>query len=484
MTDEKIIGRIHEQEILSEYYESPKSEFVALYGRRRVGKTYLVKTFFNEKFDFWFTGLYDSNRKVLLRQFGLTLSKYSGSSVKTPKDWFEAFDALTDYLGKLGKKKVVVFLDELPWMDSPKSDFLSAFSFFWNMWRSDVVIKLFVCGSATTWMMDKLVGDKGGLYGRVSRALYLAPFTLGETEMYLKEMKGMSLNRYQIVELYMILGGIPYYLDMLRPSLPVSRNIDELFFREGAPLKAEFDFLFRSLFRESRSYKKVVEVLSSRMAGMTSKDIREATGIDGGEITAILGNLISCDFIRRYVSIGKTERDALYQLTDLFSLFHLRFVENNSSQDMNFWSNILSSGTKNAWTGYAFEQVCLHHINQIKAKLGILGVLSSVYSWKSRPFTDKDGSEWTGAQIDMLIDRNDSVINICEMKYSVDEFVIDEDYERKLRQRLSLFSHVTGTKKALALTFITTYGVKRNAHSSIVQSEVRMEDLFRMDQPL
>ncbi len=481
MSENKIIGRKYEQELLKEYYNSPKSELVALYGRRRVGKTYLVKSYFNENFDFWFTGLYNTGKKALLREFQSTLSRYSKTEISSPTTWFEAFNSLREYLLSLKKDTVIVFLDELPWMDNPKSDFLPAFSSFWNMWPSSVKLKLFVCGSATTWMMDKLIGDRGGLYGRVSRAIYLSPFTLGETEMYLKEMKGIILSRYQILELYMIMGGIPYYLDMLRRGVPLSKNIDELFFRAGAPLKVEFDFLFRSLFKESKSYKRVIEALSGKLSGMTRQEIMDASSLDGKELSRVLENLSSCDFIRKYVSIGKKERDGVYQLTDLFSLFHLRFVENNNSQDQNFWTNMSSSGAKNAWAGYAFECVCLHHITEIKSRLSILGVLSNVYSWHTKPFTDKDGTEWSGAQIDMLIDRNDQTINICEMKYSLDEFVLTEEYERKLRNRMSLFQHATKTRKALLLTFITTYGVKKNIHSSIVNNEVTMDDLFRLE---
>ena len=483
MTNTSIIGRVYEQKLIKDYYDSPKSELVAVYGRRRIGKTFLIKKFFNEKFDFWFTGMYDTKKPVLLSQFGMELSKYSKTHVKTPKDWFEAFNSLSEYLLSLNKEKVTVFLDELPWMDTPKSNFLQAFSYFWNMWHSDKTqLKLFVCGSATTWMLDKFVGDKGGLYGRVSRAIYLAPFNLGETEKFLKDIKGINYNRHQLLELYMILGGVPYYLDMLKKDIPLSVNIDYLFFKEGAPLKAEYDFLFRSLFKESKSYEKVIETLSGKLTGMTRNDILLATKMDkGGNLTEILENLCACDFIRKYTSIGKTERDAIYQLTDLFSLFHLRFVENDNSQDQNFWTNMSSTGAKNAWAGYAFEQVCLHHITQIKSKLSILGVLSSTYSWTCKPYTDKDGTEWKGGQIDMLIDRKDQVINICEMKYSVDEYTITEDYEKKLRQRASLFQHVTKTKKALQHTFITTYGVKQNLYSDIVQSEVTMEDLFRIE---
>lgn len=483
MTNEAIIGRTFEQKLLKDYYDSTKSELVAVYGRRRIGKTHLIKMFFHEKFDFWFTGIYDAKKTDLLKQFGMELSKCTGKKTKTPKDWFEAFNALSEYLLSLNKEKVTVFIDELPWLDTPKGNFLQAFSYFWNMWHSDKSqLKLFVCGSATTWMLDKFVGDKGGLYGRVSRAIYLRPFNLGETAKFLKDIKGIELNHYQILELYMILGGVPYYLDMLKKDLPLSVNIDYLFFKEGAPLKNEYDFLFRSLFKESKGYKKVIETLSEKLIGMTRNDIMVATKMDkGGTLSEILENLCACDFVRKYTSIGKTERDAIYQLTDLFSLFHLRFVEKDSSQDQNFWSNLSSTGTKNSWAGYAFEQVCLHHITQIKSKLSILGVLSNTYSWNCKPFTDKDGTAWKGGQIDMLIDRKDQVINICEMKYSVDEYTITEEYEKKLRQRASLFKHVTKTKKALQHTFVTTYGVKQNLYSGIVQSEVMMEDLFKLE---
>lgn len=483
MEQNAIIGRTYEQKLLKDYFDSPKSELVAVYGRRRIGKTYLIKKFFDEKFDFWFTGIYDTKKPVLLKQFGMELSKYSGLPVKNPKDWFEAFNSLSEYLLSLNKEKVTVFLDELPWLDTPKSNFLQAFSYFWNMWHSDKTkLKLFVCGSATTWMLDKFVGDKGGLYGRVSRAIYLSPFTLGETEKFLNEIKGIVLNRHQILELYMILGGIPYYLDMLKKDIPLATNIDYLFFKEGAPLKPEYNFLFRSLFKESKSYRKIIEILSKKLAGMTRGDLLEAAKMQkGGGLTEILETLCACDFVRKYTAIGKSERDAIYQLTDLFSLFYLRFVENDNSQDQNFWSNMSSSGSKNAWAGYAFEQVCLHHITQIKSKLSILGVLSSTYSWQCKPFTDKDGTEWKGGQIDMLIDRKDQVINICEMKYSADEYAITEEYEKKLRQRANLFRYVTKTKKALQHTFITTYGVRQNLYSGIVQSEVTMNDLFRLE---
>ena len=479
---EKIIGRIAEQKQIRDCLESDKSELVSVFGRRRVGKTFLIKQCFNEEFDFWFTGMYQMSRAQQLGQFSLTLSEKAGEKKTKIKDWFEAFDLLKKYLLSLGKDRVVVFLDELPWMDTPRGSFLQAFSFFWNMWPSNrTLLKLYVCGSATTWMIKNFVGDKGGLYGRVTCSIYLSPFCLGETEEFLSRVKHMDLNRHRILELYMILGGIPYYLDMLNTDLPLSKNIDNLFFRENAVLKTEYEFLFRSLFNDSKPYRKVIEALSRKLKGLTREEIMKATDIrDGGTLTEILDNLRLCDFIREYNSIGKKKRNSIYQLTDLFSLFYLNFVESGNSQDENFWSNIAFSGRENSWAGYSFEQVCLHHIRQIKSRLGILGVLSNVYSWSCPGFTDEDGTKWKGGQIDLLIDRNDEVINICELKYASSKYEITESYEEHLRERASLFRKKTGTRKALHHTFITTYGVKQNRHSGIVQSEVTMDDLFEI----
>lgn len=479
MENNKLIGRKNEREQFDDIYATKKPALVAVYGRRRVGKTFLVRQHFNNNFDFSFTGNYQMSRQGQLSLFNQELRRFSGQDYPLVKDWFSAFEQLRQYLSSLDNERLVLFFDELPWMETPKSNFIQAFSYFWNTWASTRQgLKLFVCGSSTTWMMENLIGDKGGLYGRVTHTIYLAPFTLGETEAYL-HANGIRWNRYQMLETYMIMGGIPFYLEMLKPKLTFDQNIDNLFFAANAPLRMEYGFLFRSLFNDTQLYRQVVETIAKHSQGMTRQQIKEELGMaDGGALTVVLENLVRCDFLRRYAAFGKSERNALYQLTDLFSLFHLRFVADNNGQDAQFWSNMRENPSRVAWRGYAFEQVCLHHIPQIKEAIGIKAVLSNVCSWSCPTFTDKDGNPWQGTQIDLLIDRRDQVINICEMKYANDVYIIDKDYEERLRRRLSTFQHLTRTRKALHLTFITTYGLSRNTHSGNVQTEVTMGDLF------
>lgn len=474
-----LTGRFEEIKLLKRYYESPKPEFIAVYGRRRVGKTFLVKETMGRVIDFEFSGLYETPASVQREEFRKELNRRSKTVFPASPNWFDAFDHLRDYLLSLRKDKVVVFLDELPWMDTKKSDFRTALSSFWNGWGDrKPVLKLYVCGSATTWMVDKLIGDKGGLYGRITRPIYLAPFSLNETEQYLNKVKKMGYSKKQILDVYMVFGGIPYYLDMFDRTQPLTVNIDKLLFADNAPLRTEYDFLFRSLFKDSVNYRKVIEILSKKLAGLTREAIAGASGLSGGELSRILSNLSSCDFIRNYSAPKKKERNQMYQLTDMFSLFYLRFVKTSTHADDHYWTNLMNSGKKNAWAGYAFEQVCLHHIKQIKAKLGISGIMSGVYAWHQKAYTDTDGTGWEGGQIDLVIDRGDNVINLCEMKYSNEAFTIDKKYEKTIRDRNALFRHTEKTNKGLRCTFITVYGVRKNVHQGIVDDEVLLEDLF------
>lgn len=471
MAKEDIIGRKHEIEILDDCCNSGKAEFIAVYGRRRIGKTYLIKQYFDEKFDFYISGAFGVSKSEQLYIFAQTLSKYTGVMCPHLNNWQDAFSVLQSYLDTLDKDNIIVFIDELPWMDTPKSNFIRALELFWNMWGSTKKnLKLIVCGSATTWMINKLLGDKGGLHNRVSRRICLNQFTLSESEEYLNSI-GCKWSRKMILQCYMTVGGTPFYLSMMNKSKSLEQNIDYLFFSDDAPLRSEYEFLFRSLFGEAQMHRKVIELLAKKAKGLSRQEILNGLKIkEGGVLSDVIDNLVKCDFIRGYCSYGKTQRDVLYQLTDQYILFYLRFVKEYRGQNEHAWTT-MADNVKNTWSGYAFEQVCLRHIRQIKKKLGIEGIAADVYSWSAK-------DENVGGQIDLLIDRGDKVINICEMKYTDNPYEITKQYEEHLLARRELFRTSVRTNKTLHLTMVTTMGVKTNIHSGDVTNEVTMDDLF------
>ena len=468
-----IVGRKYEVNLLEISCKSEKAELIAVYGRRRVGKTFLIRQYFGDKFDFYMTGIYNGTRKEQLTYFNKQINSYANGCYPMVDNWFDAFDQLKHYLSRIKRKNIFVFFDEMPWMDTQNSRFLKAFELFWNSWGCNCPqLKLIICGSATTWMTDKVLGNKGGLHGRVTRSIYLAPFTLLETEQLLAS-QGIKWTRHQTMDCYMVFGGIPYYISLLQKNLSVVQNVDALFFAQAAQLKEEYDFLFHSLFEQADIYQSVVELLAKKSKGLTRLEIINALHLsDNGSTTTIINNLCRCDFIRRYSAFGKVERNVLYQLTDLFTLFYLKFVKGYNGQDEHRWSNMLESPTQRTWSGYAFEQVCLLHIPQIKKALGINGIQSDVSSWMS-------ADPANGGQIDMVIDRKDQTINLCEMKYASIEFEINKSYDRQIQQRRELFRKQTQTRKALHLTFVTPFGLARNKYYSEVQSEVTMEELFQ-----
>ena len=469
MVKDILIGRKFEQETLKECIESPRAEFIAVYGRRRVGKTYLIKQYFKNKFDFYVTGIYGGTKQEEIAHFYKQLNSKSRKAFIATNNWFDAFEDLQKYLSGLKKSKIIIFIDEMPWLDTHNSKFIKALELFWNSWASDCAkLKLIVCGSATTWMTNKLIATKGGLHNRITHKMHIAPFSLGETEQYLTK-SGFVWNRYQIAELYMILGGIPFYLSMLKSKLNFADNINALFFVENGEMRGEYDILFNSLFNDSKNYKTVVELLATKKSGITRNELLKQSKIEGGRLSDILKNLESCDFLRHYNAFGMKERDVMYQLTDNFVLFYLSFKSDFFSGNESFWQNFTDSGKHRAWSGYAFEQVCLNHTRQIKNALGISGIRSEICSW-SNP----------NAQIDLLINRNDNVINLCEMKYSLAPYEIKKQYYEKITERRELFRTVAKTNKALHLTFITTYPLAKNQYSGMVQQVITLKDIFQI----
>ena len=476
-----LIGRKREQKELSRLYGSDESEMVVVYGRRRVGKTYLINQFFAEiGFTFKVTGLYRSKQSRQLENFTLALNEYfDGEQIGQPKTWMEAFEKLKACLLKCkSANKKVLFFDELPWMDTKGSKFLEAFEWFWNSWgcaREDLL--LIVCGSATNWIINKLFKHKGGLYNRAGTKMFIRQFTLSETEQYLKK-KGIEYERYDIAQIYMMMGGIPYYLKQLEQCRTLSDNIDNCFFRTNGKLWDEFDNLYETLFSESEIYVRIVEALAGKMIGLTREEIISITRLpDNGMTSKALKDLVKCGFVRSYQYYGHKTKSQTFQLADFYTMFYFRFIKDNYGQDEHFWTHFLDNPQKNAWLGYSFEQLIKDHIEQVKNALGIGSVLTTQSSWfaEKRDIADENIA---GAQIDLLIDRRDKAINVCEVKFYSGEFVIDKEYSMCLRNKIAAFKTVVKTRKALVPTMITTFGVKRNAYSGNVQQEVVLDDLF------
>ena len=481
MKTANIIGRKPELRKLQQCYDSNQAQLVIVYGRRRVGKTFLIQEAFRDEFALRLTGAYNQPRKVQIANVVAELRRVYKADFPTPSTWTKTFALLRSFIeSRPTDQRQVVFIDEIPWLDTPRSGFLPAFEYFWNSWGAQQSnLMLIACGSATAWMTQKFADNPGGLFNRHAIRLYLRPFTLAETEEYL-QAQGINWSRYDVAECYMTVGGIPFYLSQLDNSLSYSANIDELLFRRKGGLWDEFKHLYSTLFRNSDSYLAVVEALAKKKAGLTRSEICAATKLaNNGDLTIILQNLIDSDFVNSYFYFGKKSKDTLYQLCDNYTLFYYQFVRDHYGRDEHFWSHSLDSPARRTWAGYAFEMLCRQHIHQIKRKLSILGVLSEESVWYSK-VTEPEAR---GAQIDIVIDRRDRVINLCEAKFSINQFCISKDYEMELRNKIDTFRRETGTTKALHLTMITTYGLKQNAHSSLVQSQVTLDDLFAPYEP-
>jgi len=469
-----ITGREYESKLFREFYSSNKSEFVAVYGRRRIGKTFLIREFFADKLVFDVSGLSNAKTQDQLVNFNIALNKNNLSeSIPVAKKWLAAFEQLATLVGKSPQKRKVIFFDEIPWMDTLRSGFMTALEHFWNGWasaRKDIV--LIVCGSASSWIINKLINNHGGLHNRLTRVIHLKQFSLRECEQYFHSRK-MDLSRYQIAECYMTMGGIPYYLSKMEKGLSVAQNIDRMFFAESAELKNEFKNLYASLFRNSADYLQVVAALSKKMKGLSRDEIVAATKFtSGGGLTEILQNLEYCGFVRSYSSFDKKKRNVLYQLVDPFTLFYYRFIEKNEYSDEHFWSNSLDTPLRHSWTGYAFGILALLHVKEIKEALSIAGIQSLVSSWRSEKISP-------GAQVDLIIKRKDGIINLMEIKFSNSKFVITKSFEENLRNKIIAFKAETKTRKAVHLLMLTTYGLSENKYSETVQKELVLNDLFR-----
>lgn len=467
-----ISGRNSEQAVLRRALESDKSEFVALYGRRRVGKTFLVRRFFQSAPVVYFevVGRYAGGLRDHLRIFAESVSEtfHGGAPLEPPASWHDAFLLLRRAIEgqRRRRRRIVVFLDELPWLDTRRSGCLRELEHFWNAWcqrRDDIV--LVVCGSAASWMLRKIVQARGGLHDRLTRTIRLLPFTLGETRTYLRD-RGLRWTDRQVVELYLSVGGVPHYLDHVERGHSVPQLIDRLYLHKDGALASEFQRLFASLFREDAKYVAVIRALGRRRGGLSRNDLIAATGLpSGGGTSTILTNLVEGGFITMTIPFGRTSRDRLYRLTDELSLFHLGWLDRRRPTS---WLHVRGTPRWQAWSGLAFEGLCVKHADAIERALGIAGVATEVSTW-SHP----------EAQVDLVIDRADDVVSLCEVKFTEAPFAITRKYAADLRNKIAVFRHHTGTRKGIQLVFVTSHGLKDNAYcSELVDRVVTMDELF------
>ena len=470
-----IIGRRNEKKELERCEKSNKSELICVYGRRRVGKTFLVEQTFGNYFAFRATGLEKGSTRQQLKAFHQRL-KESGDTVKTiPKDWFEAFSRLEKVLSKgetilspHGKK--VVFFDEFPWFATARSDFLLAFEEFWNRRGTQNGDLLFIiCGSATSWIIKNVLEDTGNLYHRVTCQIFLVPFTLKETEMFFKD-RDFGWSREQIMEAYMIFGGLPFFLDLMNAEESLRQNVDRLLFRPAALLKNETNRLLEATLSASPVYGQILELLSKHTNGMKKSICQSELDIPSGTFSRAVENLVKCGYVIEYKRNYEKGNPAYIQLVDLFLLFHYHFLSNQSSiscyddlsRDTGYFTN---------WRGHAFEILCMHHISRIKNTLGISGVKTKSFPWSNSNQTDS-------VQIDLVIERDDRVTNICEMKCTERPFSISREYDRMLLRKRDVFREKTGTSNALKIVLISAAGIAGTANMEHISEVITGDDLF------
>jgi len=479
-----IIGRKNEIATLQGLLSSDESQFVAVYGRRRVGKTFLIREAYNYDFVFQHTGTYGATRKQQLSEFRESLYNAGMRKCTMPKTWSDAFRLLWDFLREMpndGKKKVI-FIDELPWMDTSKSNFVRSLDHFWNAWattRKDII--LVICGSATSWIIDNVIMNYGGLHNRLTCKVHLQPFCLKECREYC-ESKNLGYKDRQILEAYMALGGIPYYWSFLKKGQSVAQNFDRMFFQTGGELAHEFDALYASMFKKPRKHIAIITALAKKKSGLMRKEILKTSKItDNTEFSKALQELEQCGFIRKYTIIGKKSKDSVYQLIDNYTLFYFDFISENVNGDEHFWTSQSSTSVHFGWAGRAFERVCMQHVKQIKEALGFSAVVSSVHSWSYKGLKDAISGKTIqkGAQIDLLIDRNDDTINLCEMKYTNAPYVITEEEDMRIRNRKETFIRETETEKTVLITMITSFGLAPGGYANDIHCQLTMTDLFR-----
>lgn len=472
-----MIGRKKEIKKIELLLASKRSEFLAVTGRRRVGKTFLIDTILGQHYCFSITGIQNGNTSTQLVNFGIKLSEYQGALAPiAPKNWQVAFLQLKAYLKTLNKdKKQVIFIDELPWVYTARSGFIQFLAHFWNDYLSkESHFILVICGSVTSWITKKIINDPGGLHNRVTENIHLHPFTLSETDAFLKA-KGLRLTQNEATKIYMTLGGIPFYLENLRKGESFAAAIERICFSPNGLLRNEYNNLYQALFNHADLHQEIVGVLATHQYGKMHAEILQKIGKRAtGSYQRAMEELIVSDFVAETIPFGKKKRGALYRLIDEYSIFYHRFIKPNRKYTPGMCQQLAESQAYKIWAGYAFEMLCYKHVDAIKQALGISAVYTEISSLR---VPNQAGNK--GFQIDLLLDRKDDSINLCEIKFHSGPFTIKKSDYLQLIEKRQRFIDFTNTKKQVFLTFITNHGLVQNAYTSeIVDAEVTLADII------
>ena len=493
----EIIARKREKQILESVLRSKSSELVCVYGRRRIGKTYLVRNFF-ESCDnviyFELTGQKQESGEYAPLKYQLANFKYQfertfDRDIPQPTSWQNAFTVLRKETERFkdSTSKLILFFDELPWLCSPRSGFFEALDQAWNTtFERQPNVKVIVCGSAASWMLKKIIHAKAGFSRRITHKIRLTLFSLKETKEYLL-FKGFDLSSRSVAEIFMMLGGIPYYLNFMSPHKSIYQNIEDECFDINGRLVDEYAIIFNSLFKNSENHKKVVEYIASKHKGVLLEELTgKFSSLKGGSLSRILDNLVSSSFIKKTPPLYNEAKGTIYRLIDEFVLFHLKWIKPAprsifESPSTLYFQNRAQSNSFKSWRGFAFERLCLKHEYQIRQSLGIhkiLSIPSMVY------FYDQQGKR--SSQIDLLFERADNVISICEIKHSESEYELTKaDVNSLMRKKEDLRRYLAlkkKTQKDIHIVYVTTNGVYLNKYFHQLQpSVVKLDDLFQND---
>ncbi|MFA6409029.1 MAG: ATP-binding protein [Gammaproteobacteria bacterium] len=484
-----IVGRNQEQKELERAYASNEAEFIAVYGRRRVGKTFLIKNYYRQKDCVFFhvTGIKDATANVQLEQFTKMLGEvfYNGASIEVPKNWMGALEELTKAINSTpSERKIILFFDEFPWMAARRSGLKQALDYFWNRYWVDIAkINLIICGSSSSWIINKIVKDRGGLHNRITRKIVLKPFSITEVEVFLK-YRGIKLTKEQILQLYMVLGGVPHYLKHIEKGLSAAENISKLCFNKNGLLFSEFDEVFSSLFEDHEAYKELISIANSARQGTSRKQIEKSNKLTGkgGRLTQRLRELEDSGFIASFVPVGHKQKGLYYRVVDEYCCFYLAWMQAEQKtlakeeNNADYWMMVIGTPKYNSWVGYAFEAFCYKHLSSIRHALKI-NARATAGTWRHRP---KKGGEDSGAQIDLMFDRDDNAVTICEIKYSNQPFVVDKEYYHNLLNKIKVYKKETGCRKQFFVAMIANAGLKKTVYSEeIVTGLVTLNDFFK-----